>query len=172
MNRTITFKRIPWTYTLSTPGSKLYLQFFSFLLSTDVHSTDTGLEDSTAQMHSSTCSTLCSSTLTISLYSPITNCSPLHATHWLAVTTVCLSAGLKCCLLHFWILLLSSSQRWQPITRSFYSFLIGEVSGIPAPLKSEASWVATLLVAVASATIFYGFSSYWASTGSVPHPVF
>lgn len=100
-------------------------------------------------MRSSTCSTLCSSTVRISLYLAITNCSPLHATHFLAVTTVRLSAGPKCCLLHFWILLLSSSQRWLPITRSFCSLLIGEVSGIPAPLKSEASWVATLLVAVA-----------------------
>jgi len=99
-------------------------------------------------MHSSTRSTLCSSAVTISLYSA-TTCSPLHATHGLTVTTVRLSAGLKYCLLHFWILLLSSTQRWLPLTRSFCPFLIGEVSGIPAPLKSEASWVTTLLGAVA-----------------------
>jgi hypothetical protein len=118
-------------------------------LSTDAHSTDTSLEGSTAQMHSSTCSTLYSSTVTISLYSAITTCSPLRATHRLTVTTVRLSAGLKCCLLHFWILLLSSSQCWLPLTRSFCSFLTGKVSCIPALLKSEASWIATLLVAVA-----------------------
>jgi hypothetical protein len=81
----------------------------------------------TAQMHSSTQSALCSSSVTISRYSAITTCSLLRATHWLAVTTVHLSASLKCCLLHFWILLLSFSQHWLPLTKSFCPFLRGSV---------------------------------------------
>ena len=126
------------------------------MLSTDAHSTDTSLEDSTAQMHSSTRFTLCSSAVRISLYFTTTTCSPLHATHGLAVTTVRLPAGLKYCLLHFWILLLFSSQYWLPLTRSFCPFLIGEVSGIEGLLPSV--------------TLFCGFMGNWASTGSVPPP--
>jgi hypothetical protein len=84
--------------------------------------------------------------LTFTLPSSLALC---YMPHWLTVTTVCLSAGLKCCLLHFRILLLLLSQHWLPLTRSFCSFLIGEVPGLPDPLKSVASWFATLLVAVA-----------------------
>lgn len=131
------------SYTQYSRLIAVFYSFSSFLLSTDAQSTDTSLEDSTAQMHSSTRSTLCSSAVTISLYCAITTCSPLHATRGLAVTTVHPSAGLKYCLLHFWILLLSSSQRWLPLTRSFCPFLIGEVSGIQGLLPSV--------------TLFYGF---------------
>jgi len=91
----------------------------------------------------------------------------LHATHGLAVTTVNLSAGLKYCLLHFWILLLSCSQHWLPLTRSFCPFLIGEVSG-----KWAVALCYTILWVFGQLSCYRECASSSILVGLMPHPVF
>jgi hypothetical protein len=65
------------------------------LLSTDAYSIDTGLGHGTPQIHFSTRSTLCSSTVTVSL-----QCFVLTDLPWHDYLSLLLSAGLICCLFY------------------------------------------------------------------------
>jgi hypothetical protein len=120
----------------------------SVLLSADAHSTDTGLELGTPQIHF-TCFALWSFAVTflrssvhISLFAAHHTDLPWH--DWLSCYPLALYA------VCFWSWILVTV----PVSpcRIFCLILIGEYYGILAALKSKALWVATPLVA---AQLFY-----------------